>query len=185
MNKKPIVLLDVDGVMTNHTVEYLEEINELFGKEYTIEDVTSYDYGFLEEEERELMFRRWEFASYDDCSLTDQQQLAIENLRGYCRVVVCSTPFVGHIQSKQRFLLRYFSRDDIVLCGDKTLVGGDILVDDSERNIERFREVGGHGIVFDQPWNQGIDGTRCYNFDDIGILVVDYMLKEGIHDFGL
>lgn len=182
---KPIVLIDVDGVMTNHDVQFLEEVNELFGKSYVYEEHIDFEYSFLEPEEREYLYRGWETANYDGCSLSLNDEDVLKSLRTFCRPVACSTPFLGHIESKFRFLLRYFDRNDIILLGDKNLAGGDILVDDNERNIRRFREAGGFGVIFDQPWNQKIDGERAMTFDDIGAHVVDYMLERGIHDFGL
>ena len=182
---KPIVLLDLDGVMIDHNDQFLQEVNEMFGKDYVYDDIVNFDYSFMEVEERTIMFALWEVASYDGKSLSVENQDNLKALRTFARVVACSTAFTGHIESKHRFLRRYFEPQDIVICKDKALVGGDILVDDKPKNIKLFRDVGKHGIVFNQPWNQDVLGPRAMDFESIGPCVVDYMIAEGIHDFGL
>jgi 5'(3')-deoxyribonucleotidase len=182
---KPIVLLDVDGVMTHHNQEFLSDINELFGADYKVDDIVDFDYSFLKDDEREHIYYLWNNCSYDGYSLSEHEQDVLKWLRSVSRVVACSTPFAGHIESKYRFLTRYFKYEDIVLCKDKWLIGGDILVDDKPSNIEKFRTVGKHAIVFDQPWNKEVRGPRAMDFESIGPCVVDYMLERGIHDFGL
>lgn len=45
---------------------------------------------------------------------------------------------------------------------------GAILIDDSDDNIEKYREAGGKAILFPQPWNKNRDIKNP----------VDYVLKE-------
>lgn len=35
-----------------------------------------------------------------------------------------------------------------------------LLIDDSESNVNKFRDAGGHAILFPQPWNSGLGDWR-------------------------
>jgi 5'-nucleotidase len=49
---------------------------------------------------------------------------------------------------------------DLCFIGDKATVGADLYVDDSPHIIAALREAGRTAIVFDQPYNQHLDGPR-------------------------
>lgn len=174
---RPIVLLDMDGVMVNHNQRHLDLLNEEFGTAYTYDQITDFEYSFLTSEQREFIFTCWKQQDlYAHDALTKDQLEVIDGLREIARVVACSSPMEGHIRSKYAFLTRYFEKHNIVLTRDKTLVGGDILVDDAPHNIKSFP---GHAIVFDQPWNRGLCcHPRARTFEDIGPLVQDYITTQ-------
>lgn len=59
---------------------------------------------------------------------------------------------------------------DLCFLKDKSALSDlDLLIDDSPSNIEAVRTQQGqeHAMVFDQPYNQGIEGLRAYNWDDV------------------
>ncbi len=183
---KPIILLDMDGVLVDHTAEILKEVNELFGKSYVPGDITNFEYTNFDPEERDFIYRWWERSDcYDLSRLDDTAIFTIKCLREWGRVMVCSTPFQGHIASKYNFLRRYFDHKDIILCYNKDLIKADVLVDDKPSNIEAFRATGGLGIIFDQPWNHEVLGARAYVLDDIGPPIMDYLMEENLIDFNI
>jgi 5'(3')-deoxyribonucleotidase len=47
---------------------------------------------------------------------------------------------------------RGFRKEDIVFASDKSLVTGDVLIDDGQHNIDSFR---GPGVLIARPWNRG------------------------------
>jgi 5'-nucleotidase len=49
---------------------------------------------------------------------------------------------------------------DLCFIGDKATVGADLYVDDSPHNIIALRGAGRTAVVFDQPYNQHLDGPR-------------------------
>jgi 5'-nucleotidase len=180
MTKNNIILIDMDGVLTDHTPRHCAAFNEHFGTSLTPADITSFEYDFLTPEQRHFMMCLWDLPGiYDEDSLTAEQLEVLDGLREIGRVVACSSPMAGHIESKYRFLTRYFDRADIVLASDKDLVDGDILIDDSPRNIRAFS---GHTIIYDRPWNQGVKGPRARSFEDLGPLVQDYYITQEMLD---
>lgn len=171
-----IILLDVDGVLVESNQTNIQRVNEHFGTNYCFEDIETFEYDFMTEAQRQFIYDEcWHDPSlYDGAELTPEQTDTLEGLRRVARVIACSSPLVGHIESKYRFLKLYFDRADIVLASDKNLIGGDILVDDGLHNLEVFP---GHVIVYDRPWNRspGRDLPRAHNFEEIGQRVLEYL----------
>ena len=62
---------------------------------------------------------------------------------------------------------RWNTCTDVIMANDKSLIKGDLLIDDRYENVKKF----GSGIVFAQPWNENldIDGEfiRTKGWDDI------------------
>lgn len=70
--------------------------------------------------------------------------------------------------------------DNIAFYSDKKRVSVDCLVDDSPTNITSVRDNGGYVIVFDQPYNQHLDGPRAHNWDEVYELVVEHKRRLGL-----
>lgn len=173
------VVLDVDGVIVESNWTVIERLNSKFGTSYDFEQITTFEYDFLTDEQRQYVYDEcWhDPCLYDNVRMTTGQLDVLYGLREVARVVVCSSPLLGHIRSKYEFLSRYFHRNDIYLCSDKSLIKGDILVDDGPHNIEAWP---GHAIIFDRPWNKGLAGPRATSFEDIGPMVIDYAISQGL-----
>jgi 5'(3')-deoxyribonucleotidase len=62
---------------------------------------------------------------------------------------------------------------DLCFIGDKATVGADLYVDDSPHIIDALRAAGRTAIVFDQPYNQHLDGPRAHGWSDVEALVLD------------
>ena len=60
---------------------------------------------------------------------------------------------------------------DICFLGAKPEVEADLYVDDGPHNVLALRETGNTVIVFDQPYNQGLDGPRAATWTEVEALV--------------
>lgn len=174
----PLILLDCDGVLVESNADNLERLNEEFGTNYEFEQITSFSYDFMEDEEREFIYEEcWGRGDlYEDAELSGHQQRVLRLMREIGEVAVVSSPMAGHIESKYRFLARYFDRERIVLASDKSILRGDVLIDDGPHNIEPFP---GETIVYDRPWNRGVNGRRAYSFAGILVHVQELFPGEG------
>ena len=72
-------------------------------------------------------------------------------------ILTCPSLDPGCLDGKVRWLHRHLGRSfrDFLIGPSKHLLARPefVLIDDSDRNIARFREHHGHGILFPQIWN--------------------------------
>lgn len=165
------IALDMDGVLVHLGDEHLRRLNAEFGTSYKPEDVRDFHYSFMTKPQRDFMFsdKCWHREDlYEGQSLTTEQVDTICALQDMGRVIVVTSPLLGHIKSKYWFLARYFDRRNIYLCSDKSLVRADVLVDDC---VDNFKDWPTNYIIYDQPYNQGYPGPRAKQFRDLPPLV--------------
>ena len=62
---------------------------------------------------------------------------------------------------------------DICFLGNKPDVGADVYIDDGPHNIIQLRAAGFNAIVFDQPYNQDLDGPRVKDWAELEEMVVE------------
>ncbi|HWL44841.1 MAG TPA: hypothetical protein VNQ73_18000 [Ilumatobacter sp.] len=60
---------------------------------------------------------------------------------------------------------------DLCFLGAKPQVEADAYVDDAAHNIAALRAAGNTVIVFDQPYNRGLDGPRAETWTDVEAIV--------------
>lgn len=170
-----IIAIDCDSVLfpINELV-VLPLLSERLGRTVYKREITSWSYGEIEGGKEIAMeaFMRPNLYDAYDLSVTPDAEEALRMLRDrYDRVIAVSTPFRAHASSKWTYLQRIgFKDEDIVLCGDKSLVAFDVLVDDRP---DTARVLGPECVVvFDQPWNRDTDlcipfYERAFGWEDV------------------
>ena len=90
-------------------------------------------------------------------------------------IVSAATEFPQSLEEKYDWLVEHFpfiSWQQMVFCGLKTVVRGDIMIDDHYKNLDSF---GGRTFLFTQPHNYGLDNkthTRVFSWQEIpGLLL--------------
>ncbi|MBI2709563.1 MAG: hypothetical protein HYX34_07690 [Actinobacteria bacterium] len=69
---------------------------------------------------------------------------------------------------------------DLCFLGRKPEVEADVYVDDGPHNVESLRSHGAEVIVFDQPYNRGLDGPRAHEWADVEELVSTLAAARGL-----
>jgi 5'-nucleotidase len=69
---------------------------------------------------------------------------------------------------------------DICFLGAKPEVDADCYVDDATHNVLALREAGNHVIVFDAPYNQGVEGPRARTWPEVEELVMALVASLGV-----
>ena len=67
---------------------------------------------------------------------------------------------------------------DICFLGKKPQVEADVYIDDASHNVAALRATGNPVIVFDQPYNQDMDGPRASSWAEVEELVVDFASRN-------
>ncbi len=68
---------------------------------------------------------------------------------------------------------------DICFLGAKPQVEADAYIDDAPHNITALAEDGNTVIIFDQLYNQGLDGIRATGWSEVEAVVVDLASRKG------
>lgn len=83
----------------------------------------------------------------------------VSNVVEHAPMAILSSPSLSPdcAAGKLEWLQNFFGRGfrDFLIGPQKHLCARPdaVLIDDSDRNVDRFREHGGHAVLFPQPWN--------------------------------
>ena len=69
---------------------------------------------------------------------------------------------------------------DLCFLGRKPEVEADLYVDDAPHNVAGLRAKGNEVVVFDQPYNQDVEGPRAASWPELERLCLDRMASLGI-----
>lgn len=72
----------------------------------------------------------------------------------------------------------WFNLNNFVAIQRKDLLSGDLILDDGEHNIKAWREKGRKTVVFDAPWNQGVESTYRVKHWNEFLEIVDKLQAE-------
>lgn len=61
--------------------------------------------------------------------------------------------------------------DVLHFAADKDTIRADLYLDDKPAHVEALREAGFPAVIFNQPWNQDVDGPRMFGWGDVGVLL--------------
>lgn len=164
------ILIDIDGVIFNTQETLLNIMNTIYQTNYSFEEINYYEWF------DEHFLNPWRFLEQEtfwNFILVNQD--AVEFIskwieQGHTVKFVTATHYHQAINAKMRKLKNSFSGliedKDIIVCHDKSMVRGDILIDDYFDNCTNF---GNYAILFSQPWNsikQIEDITNILRLDD-------------------
>jgi 5'(3')-deoxyribonucleotidase len=68
---------------------------------------------------------------------------------------------------------------DICFLGRKPEVEAHVYVDDAPHNLDALRDHGNDVIVFDQPYNRGVEGRRAAGWSEVERLVLELLPVKG------
>lgn len=176
------ILLDVDAVVADLHKVWLKRYNSEYDDKLRVEDIVDWDmtkfvkpecgnkiYDYLSEDDL-----------YENVQPIDGAVASIHWLRQHNYDVVFCTSGVqpGKIiwLHNHGLLWGEFWRfaKDVVIASDKTLIKGDIIIDDNPKNCEQFA---GKSILFAQPWNLNSSSSanfRAENWPD----VIQYLARN-------
>lgn len=169
------VIIDVDNIIGNLCEAVLSVYNEDSGDNLTCEDIKSYYIeNFVKEQYKDNFFhyfldrRVWKRMKY----VKGCQEYIAKLFNAGHDIYFCTKTEMKNAAKKESYLQRTFPyiniRKKLIICPDKTMVRGDVLIDDCSANF------GGqdYSIVLDYPWNtdfkeNDIDKFRAFNWEEI------------------
>lgn len=175
MQKRLIV--DMDDVMADASGAIIKVYNEEYGSSYTHSDFfgTSLWDNEIKNNYLHIRHRLHEVGFFRNMAVKDDAKEVMKALYDKYEVFIVSaaTEFPNSLKEKMDWLEEHFDFipwQRIVLCGDKRIVTGDIMIDDHDKNLKYFQ---GETILFDAIHNQSYEGyKRVKNWKEVaGILL--------------
>ena len=170
------ILVDMDDVIENLSVAWIDFLNRKYGTSVDRESVRDWDmmlsfptipeselYGALEEEALwNTVTPKKDASKYLKRLRDDGHEIYIVTTSGYKTVRV----------KMEKVLFKYFpwiSWDQVIITSNKQIIKGDILVDDAPHNL-----IGGEytKILFDMPYNRNFKAEehgviRVYSWEQV------------------
>lgn len=173
--RKLTVLIDMDDTMENLCEVWVNQLSALFNLNVTIDDIHEWDLTkvFPTLNTQEIFWPLRTKALWSQVKPLPGAVKTIEMLkRDGHRVVVVSAAGAEQTPVKlNNCLFKYFpfSMDDVIICSQKDLIYGDVLIDDGPHNLQRFR---GLRVLFPAAHNRGfnaktIGATRVKDWDSV------------------
>lgn len=178
--RKLTILVDLDDVMNDLLDTWIMFLNSMYQLRVSKNDIREWDmrkaFPTLSDDEIYLPLRMpwlWKRVTPKEHAVNTVRKLTEDGHR----VVVVTASHPSTVGDKLKlFLFHYFpflTYKDVVITYDKTLIRGDVLIDDAPHNL-----VGGEykGIVFTAPHNidfdaEGAGFLRANNWDDVYTII--------------
>lgn len=162
---KPIMLIDVDGVIADFTTPVLKLASLALGKDFTHSDVTDWDYRKalgLSDLQWRAICRDIEYEGFaNQLEPYDGAVDGVNAIAEHADVYFVTSDWRGSktwVYDRNKWLMRHFGDlgRNVIHTSHKRLVYGDVLVDDKPENVERWTlewptEC---GILWDRPYNR-------------------------------
>ena len=171
------ILVDIDSTITNFGEILLLANNQLHSTNYRYTDITSYNWF------DKTFPNPWEPTEYqcfwNSVKVNPAAVSIIESwvTQGHQIYLVTASHFNPMLSYKIKHTLDPFNHDlinerNIVIAQDKSIIRGDLMIDDCVENLVQFNGV---RICYTQPWNEKyIDVFRYNDWNKINSIIEVY-----------
>lgn len=177
-----IILVDIDGVVADTQQRWLNLYNAEYVDSLCVEDIREWQvHRFTKPECGARIYDYLRMPDlYDEVLPVDGAVLGLSRIRqmGHTVRYVSAGFYNGKVKwlHDNAFLVDYphgtdawEATRDVVLTADKSMIRGDILVDDRYDNVAEFP---GHGILFNRPWNAAEPwASRADNWEEVVVKI--------------
>lgn len=172
---KKTLAIDMDNVLVNIEANWIDWYYREFGVLITREamlGINEYD-AFPDKEAARSLLHKPGF--FQHAPIITGAHDALQELKKEYEIYIVSAAmeFPNSLLEKYDWLnkhLPFISWRNIVLCGGKSIIGTDILIDDHVKNLDFFK---GEAILFTAAHNINISRyTRANNWDDVLTLLL-------------
>lgn len=179
MKKKPVVLLDCDGVLAQTPRDLVKIVNDAMDTNYTIKDVR--DHEVFTSLHAVSARKEWhdQVRNNDWCLKLKPflaAQKAVKELKSFCDVYCVTAPLnvSPWMHHRLMWLEEHFGivKDEVVQTDAKFLVSGDMFVDDNPENVKlwHYHWPQKTSVLIDSPYADYC-GDDVYITDDWNMIV--------------
>jgi len=167
--QRKVIAIDMDDTLAGFLEGLVEVVNRLEGENVKVEDIKSWDmHKYFKCGHKIYNYLTYEL--FRDLRVFDDAIEVVKSLQESYDVFIVSsaTSTPKSMLAKVEWLEEWFpfiNKKNIVLCGDKSIIKADYMVDDGVHNLETFS---GCSILYDAPHNQNENRfLRAYDWKDI------------------
>lgn len=166
------IFVDMDEVIADAYQAHLDLYNKEFNAKIKVEDCYGREawQSVPEEHQQSIKGHTWRVGFFRDLDVIPYSQEVLFELGKRHDVYIASAAmeFPQSLREKSDWLDEHFPFipwQKRILCGDKFILKGDLLIDDRSKNLKNFD---GRTIMFTSPHNTNtIDFERADNWQDI------------------
>jgi 5'-nucleotidase len=152
------IAIDQDQVLADLMTSWLELYNKDYEDNLKSEDIRGWNISeYVKKECGTKIFSYLDdYGLFRNLSVVENSQSVVKELSKHYRVFVTTsaTSYTNALVAKVEWLREHFDfipRENIVLCGNKSIINADIMIDDGIHNLEAFMGTG--RILFSAPHN--------------------------------
>lgn len=187
---KPRLFLDVDGVVANFVRATLGILSGYAGRQVLEQEIVMWDVSQILEdhESRERSKKDFEKAGFAATfELYDGAQEAVAEFKKVTDLYFVTAPMMTNptwMQDRAQWLVRHFDvpANRICFITDKFVLQGDIMIDDSPKNIEGFLKTNpeGCGLLWERPYNKddSTQGKRVHSWAEAAFEINEWIQKH-------
>jgi len=162
--QRKVIAIDMDDTLAGFLEGLVEVVNRLEGENVKVEDIKSWDmYKYFK-----CGHKIYSYLTYDlfrNLRVFDDAIEVVKSLQENYDVYIVSsaTSTSDSMVAKIEWLEEWFpfiDKKNIVLCGDKSIIKADYMIDDGVHNLKTFD---GMGLLFNAPHNQEEKGFSRFN----------------------
>jgi 5'-nucleotidase len=162
------ILIDMDDVLADAVQRFLDWYERDFGIRYTKEDIKGTKLQMIVPDEHRKIVHQYPHQEdfFKDLPVIENSREMVEELHNRFEVYIASAamefPYSLHHKYEwldKNFPFIHWKRR--IFCGDKSVLKGDVLIDDHDFNLSVFS---GRAIMFSSPHN--LNDTRYERMDN-------------------
>lgn len=167
---KKVLAIDVDGVLADLIPRLVETVNECEGDNVSADEINSWNLGRYFKCGNKV-YNYMDYSLFRTLPVIKDAQRVVKLLSEeyFTFIVSSATNNFDSLKAKMEWLEEHFPfipASNIVLCGSKSIIKCDILIDDSPRNLIDVSDA--YGILFNAAHNKLEDRfTRAMNWNEI------------------
>lgn len=159
------ILVDIDSTITNFSEKLLETVNKYYQTNYTYNEIVSYNW--FDQTFEDPWWYTYYQTFWDEVQVNPEAISVLERWvkQGHKIYLVTASHFNNTLVYKIQKTLEPFNPElinerNVVVAQDKSIVMGDVMIDDCIDNLYAFDKV---RICYAQPWNEDYPGYLRYN----------------------
>lgn len=175
---RKVIAIDQDQVLADLLSGWLDKYNQLYNDDLKPDDIKSWRLSdYVKDNCGNYVYKLLEdYDLFRNLPVIEHSQYVVErlNYRHDVYITTSATSIKGSLAAKVEWINEHFPfipDSNIVLCGDKSIIHADIMIDDGIHNLRKFK--GERKLLFDAPHNRNNNEfERVNNWLEIGDLLL-------------